>query len=244
MSYDCIHFGVGCVAFLETGCSLFICLGKTGITGCLGYLFGDLVECFLASLDFFPVSPRCIRVFGLLAVWCFFHSHRPSQASAQIVIQFVSIWNHVPINLWIYGAMDLWFQESSILVAVYIVFWNAKSLHKGILMLVCMPFQVPIPLDHDLISPPYIIHAAYFPISRNPMAMLSMSPSTTRALLFWLSFSMSRRHSFNISSMVWYCLEEGPKVFRAFSRLFDIYILLFPAFRSCTGRYTLRKLSL
>ena len=64
----------------------------------------------------------------------------------------------------------------------------------------------------------------YFPISKNPMAMLSMSASTTRALLcFWLSFSMSRRHSFNISRIVWYCLEDGPKVFRAFSRLFDIY---------------------
>ena len=87
----------------------------------------------------------------------------------------------------------------------------------------------------------------YFPISKNPMAMLSMSASTTWALLrFWLSFSMSRRHSFNISRMVWYCLEEGPKVFRAFSRLFDIYpFCYFLDLGVILGDiYTLRKLSL
>lgn len=56
------------MAFLEAGCLLFVSLAKTGITGCLDYLFGDLVggvERRLASLDCCPISPRYIRVFGL-----------------------------------------------------------------------------------------------------------------------------------------------------------------------------------
>lgn len=44
ISYDCIHFGVGCMAFLEAGLfAVYVSLGKTGITGCSGYLFGALV---------------------------------------------------------------------------------------------------------------------------------------------------------------------------------------------------------
>ena len=44
------------------------------------------------------------------------------------------------MELWIYGFR---IQESSILIAMYIVFWNAKSLHRGISMPVFSTFLFP-----------------------------------------------------------------------------------------------------
>lgn len=70
---------------------------------------------------------------------------------------------------------------------------------------------------------PSFLNVAHFPISKYPIATLSMSASTTSSFpRLELATSMSWRHSFSISNMAWYCLEEDPNVLSAFSRLLDI----------------------